>query len=244
MILPLKFSLLLPAELAEASRNYRALFAETESPDPFVEKVTAQMIIGENQINEALAAIRVNSQIVLLQNLDAARDDLYIALKNGIDIARRRKGEALLQAHALLWPVIEKLGVDLYTLSYSEESGKLVALFEILDRAEYQAALQAVNVSDIYAELKEAQAEFAAVYSQRLEEDARKNYPTLQEAKQSVIPMIQAFLSVMQVLERTTPAISAALVSKVNEITSNYTALGRARKSRKQNGEAPAAPEQ
>ena len=234
MLNKLRTSLLLPAELAEAAAKYIQSIASEGLSDPFIDKVTTLLNKGIDQLKEALTAVRVNVLIERVAEADAIRDDSYIGFKDMVDAAKRRRSEEIQGAYQSIWPIIEKAGTLLYTEGYTQQSGKLKALFAELDKAENQAYLVTLGADSFYAELKQAEADFQQLYNDRLDEDGKKDYPTLAEARKATIPYLNVLIDAINVLETTAPGSYTLLITKMNAITSEVMSAARARKTRRE----------
>lgn len=233
----LSSSLLLPAELAETSSAYLRVIEESGLDNSFVNGLTALVKEDLITLNKALTATRDNQLVDDVAKADAVRDDLFIGLRDLIDAYKRRLNPALLEAYEKLWPIIEKSGTTLYRLGYTEQSGKLEALFAELDLPEAQAALTALHATELYADLKQAQTDFVILYQQRLEVDIAQDYPTLREARGTLVPHLNSLLKALEILELTEPNVHTALLDKVDAITTAAMIPARARKTRSENQE-------
>lgn len=228
----LRTSLLLPAELVETINSYLAVIEEGGEPDAFVQVITELLKADVILLGEALTAVRVNALVTEVAQLDAVRDDLYIGFRDMVDAAKRRRDDALLAAYAKVWPVIEKAGTTLYSLGYTAQSGRLEVLFAELDKADHQEALNTLGLTAIYAELKQAQQDFSSKYSERLDEDSKKSYPTLGEAKKQAVPHVNILIDAISILEEATPTSQEGMISRMNAITFEIMSVARARKTR------------
>lgn len=232
MIRKLRASLLLSAELSETVNAYLKSIAEVIPDEPFIGRITTMLKADLEVLNQAITAVRLNTLVDDVAMADAIRDDTFIGFRDMIDAYKRRRDPEVIKAHEKLWYVIEKAGTMLYRLGYTEQSGKLEALFAEFDQAEYQEALTKLNVLDLYQELKQAQADFTDLYTQRLDVDAGRNYPTLKQAKGQLVPHVNALLNAIDVLYETDTETHQALVEKLNTITTQVMASARARKTR------------
>ncbi|MEQ9468289.1 MAG: DUF6261 family protein [Ekhidna sp.] len=237
MIKQLRTSFLLPAELSETASKYVAATADLSAADPFIARITGLLQTDIDNLNAAITAVRLNKLVDDVAAADALRDDLFIGFKDLVDAYKRRKNQALVDAYEQIWPIIYQAGTRLYTLGYAEQSGKLEALFTELDKPENQTALATMHADGIYADLKQAQADFVTIYNSRLDEDTKKNYPTLSEAKSKTVPHVNILLDAINILDETDPGTHGALIDKLNGITTSIMAVARARKSRGESGE-------
>ena len=131
------------------------------------------------ELNTVISAIRYNSKVDEVATADAFRDDMFIGFRDMVGAYRRRRKPELITACENVWGVIEKIGTTAYRLGYTQQSGKMAALFADLDQPENQAYLTTLSVLDIYTELKDAEAEFKIIFKSRLDEDTQNQYPTL-----------------------------------------------------------------
>lgn len=236
MIVKLRTSFLMPAELSETTSKYVKATEEVNVQEPYVLKLLGLLKEDVSFLNKSLTRQRANSKIDSLNEADAVRDDLLIAFRDLIDIGKRRQNPAIVEAYQLTWPVLESTGLRIYRLGQTEKSGKLAALFEVLDQSSYQEALTTLNAAELYAELKTAEAQYLAIYSERVIEDGDRDTPTMEEAKRITVPHVNIFLGVLSTLEVFEPEVYDALSVRINSITAEIMTIARARKTR---NEAP-----
>ncbi|WP_109831300.1 DUF6261 family protein [Reichenbachiella versicolor] len=234
-MIKLRTSYLLPAELAETTANYLKAIQEAGITDPFVLKIVDLLELDLEALQQALVAVRLNQLVSELSKLDALRDDLFIGFRDLVDANKRRRSEVIQEAYNKVWPVIEQAGTGLYRLGYTEQSGKLSALFNELDEEQYQPAMTTMNVKEIYEELKQAQVEFNNLYNERLEADQLADYPTLSEAKSGIAPHLNALISTFDILQSTTDGEFEELITQIDGITSSVMTVAKARKTRSEN---------
>ena len=239
MLNKLRTSLLLPAELVETINNYLEIIPDGESSDSFLNVLQDLLKEDVSRLNDAITAVRINTLVNEVAELDAIRDDVFIGFKDMVDATKRRRDDALVAAHALVWPVIEKAGTTLYSLGYVAQSGRLEALFSELDKENYQAALATMGVSGIYEELKQAQQEFSEKYSNRLDADSIKTYPTMSEAKKKAVTHVNALIDAINVLEEVNSGTYTDLISRLNAITASIMSVARTRKTRSETEAIP-----
>lgn len=236
MLKSLRTSYLLPAELSETISRYLHAISESGLSDPFVTKLTELLSAGAETLSQALTAVRVNALIENVAEADAIRDDLFIGFKDLVNAGKRRRAEAFMQAYNAIWPVIEQAGTLLYLEGYAEQSGKLKALFAELDKPENRQHLTTLHADGIYAELKQAEADFISIYDDRLDEDAKKDYPTLSEAKRKTVPYVNRLIDAINILEEIEPGAHTALITKMNTITTAVESAALSRKTRSGEG--------
>lgn len=231
----LRTSLLLPAELSEIVAAYLRTIEDSGLENPFISGIVTLLTADLTKLNQAITAVRINQLVDDVAEADAIRDDLFIGFRDMVDTHKRRRDPALIAAYEVVWPLIEKAGVSLYKLGYTAQSGQMEALFAELDNPDQQAAIATMNATGIYAELKQAQADFTALYQSRLNADSDMNYPTLGEAKSVTIPHVNALLDSIDILDQMEPDTHTALIDKLDVITSSIMSTARARKTRGEN---------
>jgi hypothetical protein len=171
-----------------------------------------------------------------LAKRDAIRDDLYIAFRDSVNAFKRRRDETLQRAYLAVWSVISNIGTTAYRLGYAEQSGKMNAFFRKMEEVDLQVALNTLQLTDLYQELKEAQADFEETYSMRIQEEVRKDYPTLHDAKNELVPKVNALLTALEVLEESNAVDISELTRQVNEITVRIMAVAKARQTKSEEG--------
>ena len=236
MIRKLRTSFLLPAELAETTSKYVRATEEAQVVEPYVQKLLGLLKNDISALNRALTRLRVNSKVEALAEADGVRDDLFVAFRDMVDIGKRRQNPAIVGAYQLVFPTLESADLRLYRLGYTEKSGRLAALFEILDQAPYQAALALLSAVELYEELKAAEISFLEIYEQRVDEDSNREV-SVEEARRVAVPHVNIFLGVLSTLEVFEPEVYDTLSVRINSITAEIMAIARARKTRNdQNG--------
>ena len=72
-----------------------------------------------------------------------------------------------------------------------------------------------------------------------MDADNKKQYPTLAEAKSKIVPHVNILLGTISILEESpgeaSPETVAAMVNKINGITTEIMATAKARKTRNEN---------
>ncbi len=230
----LSTSLLLPAELSSTIQKYIDVWSESGNDHPFMTRIVRLLRQDIENINSALTAVRSNEHVASVSEADAIRDDLFIGFRDAVDAAKRRRSPEMQAGYQAVWPIIEQAGTTLYRLGYTAQSGRMDALIAELDKSENTRHLAAMNVGEIFAEMKKAQEDFNLVYQQRLDAEAKKNYPTLSESKSKAVPHVNSFLDALSILIETEPGGLPKLENGINAITQEIMVVARGRKTRKQ----------
>jgi hypothetical protein len=232
MIIKLRTSYLQPGELAETANAFLQKVNSFTPLDPFLERITNLLQEDLSTLNNALTAVRINALVKAVSEADALRDDLFIAFRDSLDILKRRPSETFQAAYLALWPILEQAGTLLYSLGYSEQSGRLEALIEQMNLPANQTHLTNTGLTGLFEEMKQAQANFTELYQKRLDLDSQQDYPTLAEAKSSIVPRINMLLDAVSILHEEDAETLGPLVRELNAITSQIMAIARARRTR------------
>ncbi len=229
MIKKLSTGLLLPAELIDVMVDYITAVEEATLHEPFITRITDLMGFDVSLLRDALSVAQKDKLVDEVAKADAERDDLFITFIDLVQAHQRLHSPAIEAAFHEIWPVIEEAGTGLHALSYEEQSEKMDQLFESLDATPKQMALGAMNALSIYDDMKESQERFMKIYKNKAKVDARKNYPTLREAKGKAIPHVNALLNAVEILEETGEDSIEDLVLTLNHITDGFMSKVRER---------------
>lgn len=229
MLKKLRTSFLLPKEIVDTATKYLEATSSISKKEPFISRITNLIEIDLKNLKEALDSLHLDDFVSKVSKADAYRDETFVGFREIVHSFRTRRNNTLLEAYDRVWNVIEKHGIDLFKLSYLEQSQKMEELFSDLDQSEYQESLRILNALEIYNELKLTQMDFDAVYDGELDEEAKKNYPTLSEARGQILPHINILIDAIAILEETEPGTHVGLVQNLNKVTSDVMARAKAR---------------
>ena len=166
------------------------------------------------------------------------RDSAFIVFRNMIAAYEKSGVTEEKNAYNVLWPVIVKLGTTLYTEGYLEQTARLETLFREMAKPDKVNALNVLSLSDKLDRLKVADQKFNEVYDSKLEQDSKKNYPTIREARQELSPLINDLLPTLRMIALTSPeGTDLSWVDQINEQTDLVMTQIAARKTRKENQE-------
>ena len=239
MVVKLRTSYLLPAELADVTKTFITTIRNAGILESLILRLLGLLQIDLDLLNAALTAVRKNELIEEVAEADAVLDDMYLTFRDTVDICKRKRDKESAMAYQRLWRVLEKADLRLYRLGYAEKAGKLSALLNELDKPEFQADIALLGVTEAYSDLKLAESEFDGLYNSKLDFDNQQKYPTLAKAKSQIVPHINILLGTISVLEESPgdadPAVVADLVEKINGIINEIMATAKARKTRNEN---------
>ena len=133
--------------------------------------------------------------------------------------------------------IIEKIGANIFRLSYKTESALLLTLFVEFDKPENQQLLSDLGILQYYQSLKEAQAAFDSLSAQRSDEKTLQSNGS--EAATMVvaemIPALTSLVDMLQLYAELEGGIYSEMFNRVVTCINETNAVARARKTRKQN---------
>ena len=203
MIKPIRTSLLLPAELAEISTQFKNAIEKAAINHSFINTLLTLLAEDIDQISQALTGVRLNQLVDDLLEADAVRDDSFLGFKNHINNAQRRKGEEVKLAYEGIWAILDQTGLMLYRDGYNEQTAKLTALFIELDKPENQAALQILNALGVVHRTQNRSGTFKNLYEERIKLDETKDFPSITNARKPLIRHLSVLQGVLEVVEET-----------------------------------------
>ena len=226
------------AELAKVTQSYMTIITTHLANDPFLMAIAALMAPKLANLREALAAIRINSLVKEAFGLDEIRDDAFVVFRDLIHAFRKSNDDGEIWAYHQLWSVIEKVGITLYNKSYIEQSGRLETLFQEMDKADNLIAMNTLGVTARYETLKTAEANFKTIYNGKLDEDAKKNYPTIRGARAALSPLVSDLFPTLRNVVRTSKeGTNLDWAKLIDEQTEQVMIQIAARRTRKSNEE-------
>ncbi|MGB3467674.1 MAG: DUF6261 family protein, partial [Cyclobacteriaceae bacterium] len=164
------------------------------------------------------------------------RDSAFIVFRDMISAFSKTDIVAEREAYNEIWPVIVKLGTTMYAEGYLEQSSRLKTLFRELEKPEKANAIEILGVSVRLEKLKMAEENFTSVYDSRMEEETKKDYPTIREARTELSPLINDLLPTLRMVASTSPEnADLSWIDLINEQTSLVMTQIAARRTRKDN---------
>lgn len=223
-------------ELAAITDSYLKILSKYFPDHPFIIAIAGLLSGALVKLNEAMAAIRINKLIEEVFDLDQRRDSAFIMFRDLIFSFARTDVATEKAAYNEIWPVIERLGTTLYAEGYLEQSGRLKTLFQEMAKPKKAEALTVLGATERLAKLHTAEQNFLAIYESRLEEDAKKSYPTIRGARRELSPLINDLMPTLRMIARTTPeGIDLPWIDLINEQTDQVMKKIAARRTRRNN---------
>ncbi|TPN86855.1 DUF6261 family protein [Aquimarina algicola] len=224
------------SELSEVTSNYLSIINSHLSANPFLIKLVEYIQPKLENLRTALAAVRTNSLVEEVMQLDQARDYAFIVFRDMINAFEKTDDTKEKEAYELLYELLKKVGTTLNNEGYMEQSGRLETMFQEMDKDQYQLAIQSLGLVSRYKKVKKTEQQFKTAYTNRLEEDTKKNYPTIGEARAALTPLINDLIPTLRNVIRVADTNDTlGWVDLINEQTDTVMTQIAARRTRKEN---------
>ena len=172
-----------------------------------------------------------------LLNADKNRDLGFMSVRDIIHGISLCLLADLAEKGTKLYTIIERVGLNLYSLGYKAESASLLTLFVEFYKPENQQLLADLGIVPYCNSLKEAQAAFELASSQKLDEKTLQS--TDSEAATLVmgemIPAFTSLVAMLQLYAELEPETYSEVYNRMVTSISETITVARARKTRKQN---------
>ena len=158
-----------------------------------------------------------------MEKADRERDDALVTLLSFIKAFSRVKVPAIQTAYEELNPLFKQYK-GITTSSYEKETESINQLLKQLAQSNYQASIQALNLTEHIGSLKASQVKFEKVYKERLAEQAEKT-PSQVKALRTELTELYEFLvdfTAINAYAYPDKAYFASLRDHLNTIRSRY----------------------
>jgi len=172
-----------------------------------------------------------------LIQVDKNRDLAFICLRDVIGGISVSIIPEMADKATKLNSIIEKIGKNLFRLSYKTESALLLTLFVEFDKPENQQLLTDLGILPYYNSLKEAQGGFDEVSSLKSAEKTLQSNDS-EAATMVIVELIPAFtglVAMLQLYAELEPEVYSEIYGLVVTRITETNTVARARKTRKQN---------
>lgn len=227
-------SLLTPGELASFVKGVYSILKLIPQDDRFSVKLVLEEAANEVAELEKFSKLKgINIFTNPLLDADMKRDSIYVGLLRFLRGAKELKIETIANFSHVLYRLFEQHNPKLYKASYANESHHLNALLLDLSKDEFQEAIGKLNLTQSIADLKQAQADFEALYVNKVGNKAADNWPQLVELITPIRERITELLVCLGIAERHSPENYTQKVEEINQMVTEYNAKAHARKTRK-----------
>ncbi len=228
-------SIISHAELHTSSERIYTITAALQD-DPFVASVRPPLTAGNAELATALGRNKDSEYTDLLFNRDTIRDGTFVGLRDYVKAFSSNMDTTKAEAGKALVDIFQKRGWSLYREGYSAETSQLNLLISDLETTEAQTALAVINGQSWLDDLKTAQQDFETTYQEKIQAESEESFPLLKEARQKVTQYLDALLSYIEMQTQLNGAGFAGVAEQIDEVTTDTTAIARARRTRSENG--------
>ena len=216
-------------ELLNLSERLIPVCEPVEGLSPLLDAVKTDLNMFRNIQDKS----RSSKFTALLQELDAKRDNLFMAFKYYVSAWQRRSDLAEQSAAAQrLMDLIIKRGSTLYATGYSNESAQLSSLFQDLSNPATAANLAVIQAETWLTALKTAQTGFETAYQEKITAESDADMTGLKDGFRNLFASLQTMLQFVDILARSENDTVRIAVRKINEIIEDVMAIARARQTR------------
>ena len=133
---------------------------------------------------------------------DATRDKIYSGIKTYLKGFNKLSGLPGHQDAIALYQIFKNYGLDLDRLSYSAETAQMNKLIEELDKPEILSKITELNLITIFNQLKTAQTDFEAIYSEQAEANAElRQLPSASTIRKNLESAIKNYLALLTAMK-------------------------------------------
>ncbi len=177
----------------------------------------------------------------LLKEKDTNRDDAFRALRDVILGFSRRLNEAYRKSARFLLEIFTRNGWTIYQDGYQDESAELNQLIKELDSKEALNEINALQLLDMFNELKTAQNDFEDTFQNKASDVAKNEYAAMAETRQELIKNLSDLLERIGSDAQYAPNAGeyAVLIATINNIIGETATVLKARITRDNNDNIP-----
>ena len=233
-------SLLTNTELPAVSERISDAVGRALPENTHVQQLLSVLAADIENLEAALSRRRISSFTEQISQLDEARDDAFIGLRDYAKASTRRSNQQVADAATVILEMIQERGVNLHRLGYSDQTTELNILFDNLSTTEAEQTLAQMNGTSWFEDLQTAQANFEAAMRERANVESQENPPRLGPARTRLQRRLDAVLLTVEVLhdyaqtQSDEESLKRAkdLIAEINELINSAMVIARARKSR------------
>ena len=173
----------------------------------------------------------------LLKEKDTNRDDAFRALRDVILGFSRRLNEAYRKSARFLLEIFTRNGWTIYQDGYQDESAELNQLITELNGKEALKAINALQLADMFNELKAAQIDFEDTFQNKASDASKEEYAFIAGTRQELIKNLSDLLERIGSDAQYAPNASefSALIATFNAIIAETATILKSRITRDNN---------
>ena len=185
----------LTGRIIEASKNGKNRVSE---PNPLLNEVEKHFVDYDAVYTKQTFSGKGKSVAVA----DEERDRVFNMFRNFLWGYRQIPTMPNADKAEKLYEIIKSFGTDLNKLSYAEETAQLKKLIEELEKSENKAMLTALGLDDTFAELKQKQTDFEAIFADQANANADlRKLPSATAIRKTLEKSLRAYLDFLSVMQ-------------------------------------------
>ncbi len=158
----------------------------------------------------------------LVAEADRKRDVLFSKMKKFLDGYRQIETMPNAQAADELYHTFKDFGLGLYRLNYARETAQLNKLIEELKKVENTEKLEALNLTDFFAQLKNAQTNFEKLYNEQAEDNADLHHiPSATEIRKNLEEALRDYFGLLTAMRNVSGW--ELIYEEINELVKGIT---------------------
>ncbi len=223
-------------ELYTGAKRIISLVSETFAGNETVSSIIAAIEPVLEGIEDGLSRQRASEFTPALASKDSNRDARFILLRDFIAASTKIDEDPTKHGAAIiLYGIFEETGKNLHRLGYANETAQLNALINRLEEQDATDALATLEATQYFAELKASQRGFEALYEEKVNTEANRDYPQLRQSQQALAGYLRLLLININFLAEQSPETYEPLVEELNMIIVELNTRAKARETREEN---------
>ena len=229
-------TLLYAPELHTAASRFLSIFSRAPA-DEYLTRQCNLVKSSVEKLEDSLQRDRSSAFTGTLAEKDNTRDRIFVGFRDflngllGLGDVMPKKAEAA----KVIFEIFRRNDLGLYREGYIRESAKLNVLLDELSSPENIAHLKTLNAMHLYEALRNAQQDFEGVYQEKVNEEAKKEYPLLKETASDIAYRLDALFAYIDTNALDLPDRYKSVVEELNEAIVDIMTPARARQTRKEN---------
>jgi hypothetical protein len=234
----LSYYLLTTDDSKAAADTIPEVVREYLADDPFCTQQLTVIDGCSKDLKESSQRTLSNKYTKTLEEADNLRDAAFKSFLGFVDgMAAVTVNPTIAEPALEIQQIIQKHGRDIPRLSYLRQSTNTKDLTTELQKKENQQKITAFMGNELFKNILTTQNEFDAVYNNKADEEAQKDYPLVKKVKVELHYRLEGLLSYLDRLIYDNLEKYDDLKEKLNERISNIMEPARARQTRAQNAE-------
>lgn len=200
-----------------------------ENQNDYVQSILNSLNLANTNLEKAMGRALTSEFTSVLIEKDKLRDDVFVGFRNYCFSFVRSQVQAKKQAAALLWNIFETIGTTIYNHSYSVQTAEMNSLIQALKSSEVTTAVTTINGTEWLEQLTEAQNNFEATYSDKVNTESAINYPLSIESKNKIIRYLDALICYIDTASEYNNETYGAIKSQIETIAADVLTQARTR---------------